>query len=1176
MADIFTALPALLAAYPEALRNEAERLVEDHAVVTLDLENGALDAELILDDKAVHTRWSKQPEGWVSESDAEDDLHDLACCMSLISLKRDHEAHPVQSEAEAPVESFQQSIERELGRKLEAAEEGYVAKIEKRWEVVNKTGEIFDKDMVRLQPKWSIASTDPLELWADKPATALEFWNYVALALKERGLPYPSFLKVITDIRKTQAQLAQWKQSRSVPQWQERVRRFALEKAARTAAPHIEALRLLVTTTDVRLQSKSNAETEYQTLNNSELEAISSEHAQGSLQLTVEDELLLVSVLHHLEHSPIEIFRLENDRHGMWLGSLLQQPALASRIVTLDEVPLTRSTERLVWLTETVEESASVALKLALPDGSPPPTPLRVLPGAQTQYLTGDTVYPGPLWFGDETQADNRILIPEEALNSSDGVAFMERLGAAPPPSLAARIRKDKLEVEITAQCAAAVSGGTQYAQLRVQATSPDGRYVESLQGERWIVEKNLPSLDDAIICHDRSDLENLPQRMQALKATWDQGIDAFRTRMTKNFPESFYQWSQDLPSSIRFLPDASLGSILADPLIARLRLEASQTSTIDWFDLRVVLDVEGVDLSPADIRRLIAAKGGFVRLADGSWRRVKIELSEEQSELVDQLGIDLNDLNDEAHRLHWRHLVGDKGQQLISTQQWDSLQQRMESIKLDEKPAIPDGMIYSLRPYQVEGFHYLAYLAVNGFGGILADDMGLGKTVQTITWVLWLRQRTEAARCAPIIVVCPKSVLDVWALEFQKAAPSIRVQVLHDKDELEMSRIGNEFDVVVLNYAQLRSCIHMLNSTQWLAAILDEGQHIKNPDSKASRAARELNAQHRLVLTGTPLENRLLDLWSLMSFATPGALGDRSYFHKNFDRRKDERASSRLSARLRPFILRRTKSQVARDLPPRTEENLLIELSGTQEALYREELVRAQQMVLSASGKNALEKRRFAILQALTRLRQVCCHPALLNRDEDGTPVLNLQNGEEDSGKLTAVLDLIEQLHMAGQKVLFFSQFVSMLKIVRQKLEGMGLPYHWLTGSSDNRAEIVRRFQEDESASVFLISLKAGGSGLNLTSASYVILYDPWWNPAVENQAIDRAHRIGQTQPVIAYRLIAKNTIEEKILMLQQKKQKMTSDILGNEGFAQSLDQNDFAFLLGLESTMAAEQEED
>jgi SNF2 family DNA or RNA helicase len=309
--------------------------------------------------------------------------------------------------------------------------------------------------------------------------------------------------------------------------------------------------------------------------------------------------------------------------------------------------------------------------------------------------------------------------------------------------------------------------------------------------------------------------------------------------------------------------------------------------------------------------------------------------------------------------------------------------------------------------------------------------------------------------------------------------------------------------------------------------------------------------------LSGTPLENRLLDLWSLMTFATPGALGDRNYFHRNFDRRKDSKASERLAARLRPFLLRRTKAQVARDLPSRTEETLISEMSGRQAELYKEELARAQMLVLSSSGFDMVNKRRFALLQALTRLRQICCHPSLVDKTAEN----------EESAKLTATLERIEELHAEGHKVLLFSQFVSMLKIIRTKLEEMKLPFHWLTGASTDRASIVKAFQEDENASVFLLSLKAGGSGLNLTSASYVILYDPWWNPAVENQAIDRAHRIGQTQPVIAYRMLTRSTIEEKIMTLQQKKNLMISNVLGEGGFTNLLQKEDFEFLFDIEA---------
>ena len=1158
MPDLHNALPVLLQSFAEPLRREAERLADDSAIITLDFQDGRLDSEVMLDDKPVHVCWQMKQGRWQADTDADEPaLGDLASCLALVGMKRDVPGTHVA--VEEPVkETFQMVVEKAIGRQLAPAEENYLSKVEKRFERVHKTKEIFDQDMVRLHPKWAIQSYEPLALWSEAPTTPLEFWNYVALALHDRALPYPGFLKQVTDLNGTRARLASFRQDRTVPQWVDRVRRFINLRREPGFDHPVSDVRLLITTSDAKLQVAH--EGKFHTVAPEQIEGLKRDHARGALKLTGEAELLLAECLLQLGHSELESFRLELERHASWLAKLFSQPALQARLVTLDETPFQRNAEALQWQAVEAEEGNGIVMKLALPDGGSPPSPLRVLQAAEVYYLSGDVLFPGPPWFGEDTLVEAQTLIPLPALTSAEGIAFLDKLGVPLPECLSSRIRREPLAVEIVAHCTKAAAGSTQYAHFRVTATSPEGDHREVLRGNKWVVEKSPSREDGLIMCHDRTALANAESLLEGVKATFDDDLDTFRSRMTKTFPETFYQWAQELPQEVAFEPDPTLQTILADPLIARVRLEATQTATIDWFDLRVVFDVEGVDLKPADIRRLIAAKGGFVRLADGTWRRVKLELAEDQQEMVEMLGIDLNDLTDEAHRVHWRHLVGERGADVLEAEAWQRLQDRMRAVDLAEKPSVPGGLSLTLRPYQVDGFHFLSYLTTNGFGGILADDMGLGKTVQTIAWVLWLRERFQGV-VPPTLVVCPKSVLDVWAQEFVKAAKHVRVQVLHDKDQLDISALNGGIDVLVLNYAQLRGCIEHLKHITFLATILDEGQQIKNPDSKAAKAARELRSHNRLVLTGTPLENRLLDLWSLMSFATPGALGDRGYFHKHFDRRKDERASQRLSARLRPFILRRTKSQVARELPPRTEENLLCEMAGMQEQLYRDELSRAQQMVLTANGKDALSKRRFAILQALTRLRQVCCHPALVQKDAIA----------EESAKLTAALDLIEQLHEEGHKVLLFSQFVSMLKIIREKLEGMAIPYHWLTGASEDRAGIVRRFQDDDKASTFLISLKAGGSGLNLTAASYVILFDPWWNPAVENQAIDRAHRIGQTQPVIAYRLISKNTIEEKILMLQQHKQMLSSDILGEASFAQNLGREDFEFLLGMEEKMEA-----
>jgi hypothetical protein len=1168
MPDLASLVSRILDSAEARLRQEAERLADDDAVRGLDVFEDEILAEVALDDRRVNVRWAPQEGNWTEESDCDDEaLHRLACLAVLVATRRRLERRPEAVAAAAAVEeSFQAQIEQRLARRLTADEENYLGKLEKRLERVRAAGgRIYDQDMVRLHPRWSIQSTDPLSLWPEPPANLREFWEYVALALDEKKLPAQPFLRGFVDLDAVRARLGGWRQERTLPLWRERIREVLRTLAtAPQQGPSLVDFRLVITPAEARLQARWDDEPGFRPVSLAELSAAAREQERGALSLPAEAELLLLACLGPARNASGDQCRFDLDSHGAWLGSLFQQPALASRLLTLDEAPFHRAETPLRWQGSEDADSHQLRLTLVRADGAPPPLPLRVLPGARTLYLGGDTLFEGPLWFAGDTRFEEPVAIPVGALASQEGITFLEKLSLPLPSELAARVRHEVLEVDIRAGCMArGPLGGTEHAVFRVEARAPDGRVREVLRHGGWQPALDGRPEDDSILCSDRAPLIAAEAALHELRAVYDADQDGFRVRLTKTFPEHFMAWAQNLPDSVRLQADDRLQTILADPLIARVRLEAAQTADIDWFDLRLIFEVEGADLKPADIRRLIAAKGGFVQLADGSWRRVKLELSEEQQSLLDQAGLDLDEFTGEAHRLHWRQLAGQSVREIIHPRAWQMLSQRMEQARLDEKPAVPEGLAVTLRPYQVEGYHFLAYLSLNKFGGILADDMGLGKTIQSIAWVLWLRSRYR--RAWPCLVVCPKSVLDVWATEFAKAAPELSVQVLREKDELDLEKLLNEQHVLVINYAQLRGCAELLESVKWLAVILDEGQHIKNPDSKAARAARQLKAENRLVLSGTPVENRLLDLWSLMTFATPGALGDRKYFHRHFDRRKDAAASERLHARLRPFLLRRTKSQVAKELPSRSEEILLCEMSEAQARRYREELARAQQMVISASGFEVLTRRRFAILQALTRLRQICCHPMLADAAASA----------EESAKLSATLELIEELHAEGHKVLLFSQFVSMLEILRDRLQDMGVPYYWLTGATQNRAEVVRRFQEDEGASVFLLSLKAGGSGLNLTAASYIILYDPWWNPAVEAQAIDRAHRIGQTQPVMAYRMITKGTIEEKIMLLQQKKSLLSSNILGQGGFASTLDKSDFEFLFGLEAEEAMRSED-
>jgi len=431
---------------------------------------------------------------------------------------------------------------------------------------------------------------------------------------------------------------------------------------------------------------------------------------------------------------------------------------------------------------------------------------------------------------------------------------------------------------------------------------------------------------------------------------------------------------------------------------------------------------------------------------------------------------------------------------------------------------------------------------------------------------LIWLREQPlgsngqpakEAAEPAapgppPCLVVCPKSVMDNWRAEAERFAPGLRIKSW-PAGELEGLREQlDTADVHVLNYSQLRLLGEGLAPVRWLAVVLDEGQYIKNPNSQTAQVARSLKAQYRLVLSGTPIENRLLDLWSLMAFTMPGVLSSRAQFARLYDAKGDPLARRRLAARVRPFLLRRTKTQVAKDLPDRIEEDLFCEIEGEQKALYRAELKAAQQLLLSIKTQKELAQQQFHFLTSLLRLRQICCHPRLVRPESSAV-----------SAKTEALLEQLEPLMEEGQKVLVFSQFVQMLDLLRPALEQRQWPVFYLAGQTENRGELVKDFQNAEGPGVFLISLKAGGFGLNLTAASYVVLFDPWWNPAVENQAIDRTHRIGQVNKVIAYRLLIKDSIEEKIRELQRHKKALVEDVLGEEKFAQSLTIEDLRFLL-------------
>ena len=727
---------------------------------------------------------------------------------------------------------------------------------------------------------------------------------------------------------------------------------------------------------------------------------------------------------------------------------------------------------------------------------------------------------------------------------------------------------------------------------LFARAESPPvSQEWQGFHGWRWLdnAAPPPPRPDEPHLEFDLSAANAVGAHFAAFRLEWWPSNECWNRTVQRTFPEDFVAWHAQLPDDLELEVAPELRGLLGTPLRARLSVDIApaEGSGVDWFDLSVALQPEDTTLTLEEIQLLVKARGAWVRLPKRGWQRLALDeaVTPEASAALDRLGLaaDSETLSGKrsTHRFHALQLANAPVNDEALTAR---LRTRVAELRAVPPPALPAGLQAELRPYQLEGYHFLAHLSAQGLGGVLADDMGLGKTLQTLAWLLWLAETQAAAspeRPFRALVVAPKSVVPNWAIEAARFAHA-----------LTTARLAPglppppEARVLVINYTQLRLRAEELATVSWDAVILDEGQNIKNPGSATARAARDLPARHRLVLTGTPIENRLLDLWSLLAFAQPGLLGPQAVFQRLYNDKDDpEGARSRLATRVRPFLLRRTKGQVARDLPARIEEEISCELEGPQRALYDAELKKTRQLLLQVETSRQFDAARFNILQSLLRLRQICCDPRLVGLDPDApakpaarkksarpaaapadhaNETTDADSNRPTSAKLDALFDTIEPLVAEGHRVLVFSQFVTMLELIREELLAREISHLLLTGQTENRQDLVNQFQAEGGPAVFLLSLKAAGSGLNLTAASYVVLFDPWWNPAVEAQAIDRTHRIGQKNTVIAYRLIAKDTIEEKIRALQREKSALADAVVQEESLAKVMDLESLRRILG------------
>ncbi len=578
--------------------------------------------------------------------------------------------------------------------------------------------------------------------------------------------------------------------------------------------------------------------------------------------------------------------------------------------------------------------------------------------------------------------------------------------------------------------------------------------------------------------------------------------------------------------------------------------LRVSITSGIDWFDLRTVVEYGDQQISLHDVRKALKRGEHYIKLADGSAGQIPEEWLEKYRHLWN-----LAEETGDGYRISDFHLplLDSLLEEDATLQTPADLSQRRERLRAFERIApqpLPKGFSGELRPYQKHGFDWLHFLAEYKFGGILADDMGLGKTVQVLAYLL---SQQEQARADPAtLLVVPKSLITNWQRESERFTPGLRFLEYLGNFRSKDTAVFNEYDVVLTTYGTMLRDIEILRGYKFHYVILDELQAIKNPLAKSAKAARLLNAKQRLVLTGTPVENNTFELWSQFAFLNPGLLGSLETFKHEFanpiESGGDERTTAMLRSLVYPFILRRTKEQVAPELPPRTERIIYTDMDPTQKKLYIQTRERYRAELLGLIESTGMQDARFKILEGLLRLRQIAIHPTLVDKKYKG-----------EAPKFEVLFETLDTLQAEKHKALIFSQFVETLKLVRHELDDRGIQYAYLDGKTTNRQACVDLFQNEASIPFFLISLKAGGVGLNLTAADYVIHLDPWWNPAVEMQASDRVHRIGQAKPVFIYKIIARDTVEEKILQLQEKKRALVKSIIASEaGFFKSLTRED------------------
>jgi len=657
-------------------------------------------------------------------------------------------------------------------------------------------------------------------------------------------------------------------------------------------------------------------------------------------------------------------------------------------------------------------------------------------------------------------------------------------------------------------------------------------------------------------IAWEKGRLEQLESRGLKTVSSLFQNLEVATTEEDEDRSFSVFEWLNQYHDEL-----LAEGFELEQPdgqkryLFGSSKIDLQVKETNDWFDIYAVVHFGPYQIPFMELRNHILNRKKEFLLPSGE---IAVIPEKWFSQYGNLLAFAESDKNLKL-RKHHVGLINDLTDGEMAGVAINRKLQKLVEFEEMEEIAMPVNFTGTLRHYQQAGYNWFHFLKDYHFGGCLADDMGLGKTIQTLALIQKNKEEAEAAGSSNTsLIIMPTSLIYNWLNEAKKFTPQLRLMVHTGTFRNKSPEVFGNYDVVITTYGITRIDIDVLKEFFFDYVILDESQNIKNPSSKSYKSVKQLKSAYKLILSGTPVENSVNDLWTQMSFINPGLLGSQQFFQNEFvtpiEKKKDEDKARKLQAIIKPFVLRRTKEQVATELPPKTENLFYCQMSEEQANVYEKVKSEYRNELLKSLEDGTFAKSQMQVLQGLIKLRQIANHPSMID-----------ENYEGDSGKFENVVHTLTNVLDGGHKVLIFSQFVKQLTIYRQHFEQESIPYVYLDGSTQNRGEIVKKFQEDETTRVFLISIKAGGVGLNLTEADYVFILDPWWNPAVEQQAIDRTHRIGQTKNVFIYKFITKDTVEEKILALQQRKLSLSRALITTEeSFIKSLSAEDIKEILG------------